>query len=44
MASWAIVDQTTPLLPNDNEQAMGKVKQPYALIQPVFVQEVGNRG
>jgi hypothetical protein len=47
VASWAIVDQLMPLLPKDNEQFTGKVKQLCSLVEVAmltnhaFVQEVG---
>jgi hypothetical protein len=50
MASRAIVDQLMTLLPKDNEQIIGQIKQLYALLQevmitdPVFAQEAGKRG
>jgi hypothetical protein len=50
VASGAIVDQLTPLLPKDGEQVVGKLKQLHALLEavtptnPGFVQEVGKRG
>jgi hypothetical protein len=50
MASWAIVDQLMLLLPKDNEQAAGQIKQLYALLDaatipdPALAQEPGRRG
>jgi hypothetical protein len=49
MASWAIVDQLTPLLPKDNEQVAGQVKQVYSLLEAemitdlMLVREVGRQ-
>jgi hypothetical protein len=49
MASWAIVDQLTPLLPKDNEQVAGQVKQVYSLPEAemitdlMLVREVGRQ-
>jgi hypothetical protein len=50
VASQAIVDQLTPLLPKDDKQFTGKVKQLYALVETAtlmnhaFVQEARKRG
>jgi hypothetical protein len=35
VVSHAIVDQLTPLLPKDDEEATSKVKQLYALLKVV---------
>jgi hypothetical protein len=47
MAPQAIVSQLTPLLPKDKVQAVGHVKQLYAMLEaammaePALIQEVG---
>jgi hypothetical protein len=47
MASWAIVDKLTPLIPKDNEEAVGQVRQLYAMLDAAtmtdlaLVQEAG---
>jgi hypothetical protein len=50
MASRAIVDKLTPLLPKDNEEAVRQVRQLYAMLDAAtmtdlaLVQEAGMRG
>jgi hypothetical protein len=50
MASRTIIDQLTPLLPKDDEEAASKVKQLHVLLEAamltdaVFVKEAGRRG